>query len=616
MRKYQSRVGNKNTVDDKMLPAVITEPANWKKLPKPVKKAAIYASVGSRKAGRHFKSKVVDKLHDGSAKVRGRVIGWTAMMAALLLAAGLQFNWYQGIYQTVTATRGGTYAEGTLGKISSLNPLFATTRSENAVARLVFSQLYNYDTSGSLKGDLAEKLEIQNEGREYVVTVRKDAKWHDGESVDANDVVFTLGLVKNSKTGSALYGTWRDVKVEKTDEHKIKFTLPATLASFPDSLTFPVLPQHILGEVEPEKIYENEFSRAPIGSGPFEFRSLSGSSDNQSAHLSASDNYYLGEPLLDRFVVHPYLSREEIASALNGGEISGSAELAITELSDITNGNINVRETLVNSGVFAFLNTKSTILSDVRIRRAIQKGVNTNTLRDDVTTNLEQRGLSAQTAALTPLNLPILPSQIQVNVDLASYRYDLEGAKNLFNDATGDKQTTLRLVTSNRGILGSTADNFKRQLEQIGFTVDLEIVDPAAPGQDFQGNVIAPRAYDILIYEIEMGSDPDMFAYYYSGNISQTGFNLSNWSSSVVDEQLLSARATTDNALRTAKYEAFVRRWLTDVPAVGLYQAKMTYLYNKNVAIFSPNSTLISPLDRFSDILYWSANSDNVFRTP
>jgi ABC-type transport system substrate-binding protein len=129
-------------------------------------------------------------------------------------------------------------------------------------------------------------------------------------------------------------------------------------------------------------------------------------------------------------------------------------------------------------------------------------------------------------------------------------------------------------------------------------------------------NILRPRNYDILLYDIEMGADPDMFAYYHSSQIGDSGLNLSNYSSALADDILLSARSTKDIRLRQAKYEAFIRQWLEDVPAIGIYQVNMTYFYNHSVRSFSDQEKLVTSIDRFGDVLYWAVNQKTTFRTP
>src|SRR5687768_17227351 len=149
----------------------------------------------------------------------------------MIVAVGAQFMWFQQSYQTTAAARGGTYAEGSLGPIDTLNPLYASTSAEVAASRLLFSSLYSYDSTGHLRGDLAESLKTDETGTLYTVTLRDDAQWQDDMKLTANDVAFTVNLIKNPETRSPLRINWQDVTVKAVDDRTIQFQLPAVYAA-------------------------------------------------------------------------------------------------------------------------------------------------------------------------------------------------------------------------------------------------------------------------------------------------------------------------------------------------------------------------------------------------
>ena len=232
------------------------------------------------------------------------------------------------------------------------------------------------------------------------------------------------------------------------------------------------------------------------------------------------------------------------------------------------------------------------------MRQAIQTGVNFEELRDHLDGEL-------------PLEYPILSSQIRLNQYPEIPQYDLAKAKaTILEHATARE---LRVATISTGYLPELARAMSKQLEELGFAVTVDVYDP---GQEFLVNVIRPRNYDILIYEVELGADPDLFAYYHSSQASVSGLNLSNYHNAMADDAILAARSTMDEALRMAKYESFLRYWVEEVPAIGIYQANLTYYFNKNVRTFSEDDRLVFPTDRFSDVKYWAVNKAEKNRTP
>ena len=71
-----------------------------------------------------------------------------------------------------------------------------------------------------------------------------------------------------------------------------------------------------------------------------------------------------------------------------------------------------------------------------------------------------------------------------------------------------------------------------------------------------------------------------------------------------------------DEVSRATKYETFLKRWVNDVPAIGIYQSSLVYYFNKNVRSFSEDDSLVYAIDRFVDVQYWAVNKDTKNRTP
>ena len=153
-------------------------------------------------------------------------------------------------------------------------------------------------------------------------------------------------------------------------------------------------------------------------------------------------------------------------------------------------------------------------------------------------------------------------------------------------------------------------------MKKIGFEIVLNIYDESKASSDFFSAVVRPRDYDILIYEVDLGVSADPFVYYSSLQAGEAGWNLSNYSNSLADDALISARMTASAKMRKTKYESFLKLWARDVPSIGLYQSTMIYSHMANVHIYSENSELTDALDRFSEIQNWASRKASVNMTP
>lgn len=565
---------------------------------------------------RHAHKFLLTRL-DSIRSVRRHVIGWLVLVGVMIIAVALQFMWFQRSYQTAAAADGGTYAEAVLGPIGTLNPLYASSSAELSASRLLFSSLYSYDTTGHLQSDLADSMKIDDSQTVYTVKIRPDARWHDGQRVTARDVAYTVDLIKDPQTRSPLSINWRSVSVRAIDDETVEFKLPVVYAAFPHALTFSVLPQHVLGSVAPALIRENTFSQAPIGSGPFTFRvmqSIDGTGQQKIASLAANPHYYKGTPRIAHFDLHAYSSQDEIVQALRTGEVSAAADMTLANVSQVDTANYAVTPEPIDNGVYAIFNTATATLKDKAVRQALQLGTDTSAIR---------HGLSIVPPTL---DLPFINGQVQ-GADMphaakpdaakAAAQLDAAGWKLDGNVRKKDGQPlTLSVVTTKNPQYEKSLSVLAGQWRQLGVTINTKVIDTSDPTANFVQDVIQQRNYDVLLYELAIGSDPDVYAYWHSSQIGANGYNLANYSNTAADAALASARSRLEPDLRAAKYRAFARQWLDDTPAIGLYQAVAPYVSNHTVHATADGVHLVSAQDRYADILYWNVQTKTVYKTP
>lgn len=560
--------------------------------------------------------KFVIKRWNNVREVQTEIVLWIIMMGLLIAATGLQLMWYQQSYLTTAPVNDGTYAEAVLGSVETLNPLLANTNAEQSAGYLMFSSLLRYDRTGHLNNDLATKISINNTNTVYTVNIRPDAKWQDGVSVTANDIAFTVGLIKNPNIRSTITG-WTNISVRVIDNTTVEFTLPATYASFEYALTFPIVPEHILGNVAPSSIRENNFSQNPIGSGPFKLRFVQ-SIDTNSAHkivyMARNNQYYGGTAKLARLQLNAYDTTDEIISALASSEVNAAAYLSPIDIKQINLKKYTVSVDPIQSGVYAIINTKSPLLSDVALRRALQLATNTRAIRDKLPKE-------------TPmLDLPFTDGQLTGDVPVAP-QYNLAGANTALDSAgwlmgsdnirvKGDQQLKLSVIVMKDDEFESVLEVLSGQWRAAGIAVETQVVDPTDVSQNVVQNILQPRNFDVLLYRLNIGADHDIYAYWHSSQATPQGLNFSNYSNAVSDDALTSARARVESNLRNAKYITFAKQWLFDVPAIGLYQSTAQYVYRRNANVVKSSADLVSPIDRYSDVLDWSVGSRTVYRTP
>lgn len=568
------------------------------------------------KVGKHFSDNFISRIKN-IHEVRLWVIEWVLLILAVFLFSIVQIIWYGDSYKTEAFVSGGDFSEAVLGDVSSMNPLYAATNAEKTLGRLMFANIVSPDASGHSKAELAKSVKMDDTGQIWTVTLRDNIYWSDGEPITADDIIYTTDLIRNPAAKTTISADFSSVTTKKIDEKTVEYKLPSTYIDFMDTLEFPLVPAHILKDVSPALVYEHDFSTNPVVSGPFKLNAvqLTGatSSNTKTIYLSRNDKYFLSDTKLDTFTLKVYKDQNAIIEALNASDVTATAELgdeAINKLSD----KISMRESLLNGGAFAFINTKSDKLKNQYIRRAIRYGVDYGKVREgiDESRKLDYPILSSQEELEFPEIEKHSEDEIKELVTKAGYKYN-DADKILDKD---DMPVVLNAAVPKKDLLTRTAERFTEELKRIGFEVTLNIYDESQTAADFFSAIIRPRDYDILFYELDLGVSADPFVYYSSTQATTGGWNFSNYTSGLVDDALLSAHTTTNRSVRKAKYEFFVKSWLNDVPAIGLYRSSLKYFYADGVNVYSENQHLTDALDRFSDVRYWAAVKRTVNITP
>lgn len=550
------------------------------------------------------------------AGVKRHVLAWVIAVVLLIGVSTAQWLQVHQLYTVQVSAAGGTYSEGVLGPLETLNPIFAHTNAEKSAARLMFASLYQYDATGRLRGDLAESVSVNDTETEYIVKLRSNLKWSDGAPLNAKDVVFTANLLKNPRTQAEISG-WQSIATTQVDDRTVKFSLPSAYAPFVHALTFPVLPEHTLSTIDPAQLRENTYSSSPVTSGPFVLRILQNATSDGSkkiVNLKANPYYHRGQPKLERFQLYVYQSKDDIAKGLRTSEIMATPELTMQGQTDQLRHRYHAHSYRIQNGIYALFNTQSDILGSKAVRQALVQSIDTRELR-------QKFQLSNQ-----PLNGPLLHNQVNggladraaYNIDNAKMLLDSDGWKVVDNQRQKDgRPLQLSLVALKNSDFGNIVEELARSWrERLQMAVDVRIVDASDAVQDVLQTVLRPRAFDILVYELAIGADPDTFAYWHSSQANQSGLNFSNYNNTVVDDALTAGRSRRNPVQRLAKYQAFVKHWQADAPALALYQPQLDYIQLASVSTLGLQDKLISPTDRFANVIYWSINHISVYKTP
>lgn len=219
------------------------------------------------------------------------------------------------------------------GPWDSLCPLASTSYNADTVTSMIFESLFQPDGKGGYEGLLAESYEMNEDNTQMTIHLRQNVLWHDGEPMDADDVVFSAKLYTNGEytssrrlffqlvegcENSGIETSPGSAAVEKIDQYTVRITFKQPVseaaALYPQN-TFRILPEHLLGDAVPADILTNEFWAKPVGTGPFTYES---DVPGESLTGAAFEDYYMGRPGCDKLVMRLVTATNAITSLMAG----------------------------------------------------------------------------------------------------------------------------------------------------------------------------------------------------------------------------------------------------------------------------------------------------------
>ncbi|MBU2028445.1 hypothetical protein KJ761_00960 [Patescibacteria group bacterium] len=480
------------------------------------------------------------------------------------------------------------------------------------MVQLIFSSLLKYDSEGNLKNDLTESYEISEDKTLYTFYLRKDVTWHDGQSLTAQDILFTINLISDPSYKSPLRYNWQGITTNLTDDFTLTFQIESPYVGFLNNLTFGILPKHIWESVSSDKFTLTDLNLQPIGSGPYKYASLQKDSTGNiiSYKLTAHPNYFEKKPFISKITLNFYPDDNSALTAYNQKEVMGINSLPPQKLNQIelSKGTQIYRLNIPRYFAVFFNQNKSFSLANDEVREALFYATNREAIIEKI---LDGNGL--------PVYSPFLPGMIGFNPDEKKRDFDLEKAEKILEEnkwekgedgirAKDGKVLEITLITTDWNDLIQTAEILKEQWEKIGMRVNISSLSIS----DIQQNYIRPREYEALLFGQTLGANPDLSSFWHSREKKDPGSNLALFGDEETDNLIDDGRTEFDSEKRAELYQKFQEKLTDEMPAIFLYSPEYIYPVNKKIKGFE-TKTLISPSRRFADIAHWYLKTQRVW---
>lgn len=515
------------------------------------------------------------------------VVAFTLVVVAVLLLAQQPVG---TVSLSPQPTTGGVYTEALVGSMGRLNPLLDwNNAADRDIDRLIFSGLIRFDERGLPRPELAESWGTSSDGTIYNFSLRSNAVWHDGTPVTADDVIFTVDLIKSNGSlfPQDVKDLWSQIEVKRMNDQNIKFTLPEPYAPFLDYVTFGILPKHLLEGTPADQLQNAEFNLKPIGTGPYKFDHLLVEGGQiRGVVLNLNEKYYLDKPFIPQVVFRYYPDSTSAFDAYQQGEVLGISQVTLDTLPKaLSDANLSVHTSRLPQIGIVFLNQNNPTVAffqDAKVRRALLMGVNRNAI---ISKYMGGQAIVADS--------PILPGSWAYYEGIEHIQYDPEAAAELLMGegyvipaaggevrAKDGQPLAFTLAHPDDALHTQIAQAIQANWARIGVQVDLLPV----PYDRLVAEFLTPRNYQAVLADLTMSRTPDPDPYPFWHQAEATGGqNYSQWDNRIASEYLEEARTQTDFTVRTRLYHNFQVIFEQELPSLLLYYPVYSYAVDGQV---------------------------------
>ena len=497
------------------------------------------------------------------------------------------------------ASQGG---EVVIGKVAAGNltfhPLFNSLGVEREIAALIYGEgLLRIDESGAPSDGLAYLPIKLSDGRDWVFRLKQGVEFQDGESLTADDVIFTYTRYKASRVYDPVFHRYFQniEQLAALDQQTVRIIMKSPIETFPNRLaTLPILPRHQMDRGLLADAGAHLETTRPIGVGPYRVETWP---VHDTVTLTANERWHRGRANLDRVVYRFYPTSEALQAAFIMREVDLIEVERDGTLKDLKRARSDAKIQAIVPGNRAFsavfYNHRHPLLSQSAIRRALTHGTDRKRILDEVL--VRGAGVLAHS--------PIHP-EFEFKGTGTGYDYSPREARDLlrregWTDSDGDgfldrEGRSLRfelLFPRGQGSAEKTVRVLKLNLNQVGIRV---VPVPVTQKELVQRLGIGSYEAALFVQDFEPTAD-DLYAVFHSESIGLG--NLLGYRSRQVDRNISFLFGLPDQQRAGPVYQQLEMLLIQDQPCMFLYFVDTRYVaYDPTLKnLGSPGDALRSP---------------------
>lgn len=432
---------------------------------------------------------------------------------------------------------------GTNYDIVSLDPTVSNDIYSYEICSILYDKLVALSENGDIIPSLAEHWDV-SDGTEYIFYLRKDAVFHNGEKLTAEDVVFSLERAMESPVASSMFEYVTSVSA--LGEYTVKITTEKPYSSLLVNLS------SNQSSILCKKAFDAETGEyTPIGTGPMMFKEYIPSDRTT---LVRNENYWKGPCKTATLTRRVFPDEKSLADALSEGEIDYIWSVPAPYIEYFQNNpDFSVEKYISPSIAYMGFNMKKAPFDNILVRQAMHFSADKQKVVDSV-----YSGLGTVCTSVLPNTMA------DFNSELDLFNFSVKKGQSLMRSAGYPEGFDMEIIVTS-GTRATMAASLADDFAALGINTKITVSDFAdALNRMGQGD------FDCFIMSWNGGSNYDLNM---TANFHTHGSNnYMGYSSDEVDKLIETARQTFDEAQKSAIYKEIQKQIMVDSPWIPVYQ--------------------------------------------
>lgn len=438
---------------------------------------------------------------------------------------------------------------------TTLDPTYSPNAYDYDIIYQIFDTLFELDEGGyeDLRYSLCTSYEMNDTATEYIFQIREGVKFHNGETLTAEDVAFTINRLTTSPTTSSRFTMIKNAEV--TGDYTVKVYMATPCSRLPQLLT--ACPTGIVCKSAIEE-YGDASPEVAIGTGAYMVDTWT---PGQGIKLAAFEDYWDGAPAIKTVNYYVMSDTTAIRVKYEAGELDRIYAQGSDDMEKFGSDPANTtHQYTLSSTTNLCFNTTRGVLSNAKVREAISHAINQEDL------------VMLVTGGLWKVSNSFVPAAAQgATEDVPTYEYDPELSKQLLQEAGYNGEPIKLMFYSTSAASTGVATVIQAYLNAVGITVEMDGAETAAVTQR-----VADRDFDMTLLELTFGL-PYSVVTYNSLWHSEGYYNVFGWKNAEVDKLIEDVYETVDTATMNSMLEKVNVTALEECLYVPLYCGGGTY---------------------------------------